>query len=148
MTKTKTKYQIKSKLKAKFLLFCKAIAIKLGRVVTYDEVNSPMMWHDPQITSSRESIWQIKTKYLLFWKVYGNQTWHGSGVWWGKLTHYFTWPSDHVSKWGHGTIWKLYISSSTKAMITKLSEIVTYDEGNSVIMWRDSLTTETCKAMR
>ena len=35
----------------------KPIAIKCGRVVVYDEGNSPMMPHDPLTTWSREVTW-------------------------------------------------------------------------------------------
>ena len=50
--------------------------------------------------------------------------------------------------WGHVTKWKLNISPSTRPMITKLCRVVTYDEGNLLIMpTRDSVTTKSCEVM-
>ena len=58
------------------------------------------------------------------------------------ITHNVTWPPENVITWGHVTKWKLNISSSTMPMMTKLCRVVTYNEGNSSIMPRESLATK------
>ena len=85
---------------------------------------------------------QWKPKYLLFCKSYGPKTWPGSGIWWELLAHNVIWISEHVVTCGHVTNRKLNIFSSKRYMITKLFGVVTYDERNSPIMSRDSLTTK------
>ena len=47
---------------------------------------------------------QLKTKYLLFCKVYGRETYQGSDLWLRELTHDVVRLSDHVSTWGHVAI--------------------------------------------
>ena len=48
------------------------------------------------------------------------------------------WPGG---TWGHVTNWKLNISSYKRSMISKLCRVVTYDEGSSPTLSRESLTT-------
>ena len=67
---------------------------------------------------SREAMWQIKN--VLFFKVYGYETWQGNDLWLGELTHDVTRTPDNVFMWGHVTKWKLSISSSTTPIISKL----------------------------
>ena len=86
------------------------------------------------------SIDKLKTKYHLFCKVYGHQL-DMVVAYLRKTLHDFTWPSDHVVIWGHITNWKLTISSSTRPLITKHCRVVTYDDGNSTTMSRNSEST-------
>ena len=83
---------------------------------------------------------KLKAKYLLFWKVYGRQTWQGGNLWWGKLTHNVRWPSDHVITRDHVTNWKLNISFPARSLATKYRRLV--------ILWQwsshDSLTMCEC----
>ena len=44
------------------------VSIKYGRMVTYNEENSSIMSQESLITWSHKVMWQIKTKYLLFYK--------------------------------------------------------------------------------
>ena len=70
---------------------------------------------------------------------YGHKTWQGSGLWWVKLTHGATQPSDHVVR-SRGNE-KLNICYFTKPVTTKLNSGVTYDEENSSMISHEPLTT-------
>lgn len=72
---------------------------------------------------------KLKRKYLLFCKVFGHQTWDDRGLWWGKLTHDFTWPSDHLVAWDHVLNQKLNISYSTRPVTSKSNRALTYNKG-------------------
>ena len=50
------------KIKTKYLLLNNACDHQLGRMVTYDEENSPIMSHDPLTTWSHEVTWQNKNR--------------------------------------------------------------------------------------
>ena len=70
------------------------ITTKFCRVVTYEE-NSPIA-HDSLTTKPHEwgnSHDKLKTKYLLFCKAYGHQTWQGGNLWWRETMHEVLWPS-------------------------------------------------------
>ena len=56
----------------------------------------PMMSYEPLMMWSGEVTWKLKNKISPLLQSLWWQTWHNSGLWWGKLTHFFTWPSDQV----------------------------------------------------
>ena len=52
--------------------------MKLGKLVTYGEVNAPMKSHTPLTICSRD---KLKTKYFCLQKAYRQQTLQGVDVW-------------------------------------------------------------------
>ena len=68
---------------------------------------------------------------------YGRDCFRGSHLWWGKLTGNGTWRSDHIVVWSHLANQKWNLSSSIRPVTTKSARMLTYNEGNSLIMSND-----------
>ena len=69
-----------------------SMTTKLDKVVTCDggfEGHLLIMW-------SRD---KRKNIYLNFHDTYGHQTWQSGNLWSEDLTHYVTWPFDHMVPW-------------------------------------------------
>ena len=70
-----------TKIKTKYFLLNNAFSHQLGRMVTYNEENSPKMSYGALTTWSHEVTWQNKSKYILFCKTHGHQTLQGGDLW-------------------------------------------------------------------
>ena len=72
-------------------------------MVTYNVASLPEMsmtlWPSVHM-SSRE---KLKSKYLLFLKAYGYQTWQIGDIWWEKPTYGVAWSPDNVVMCGYVT---------------------------------------------
>lgn len=68
---------------------------------------------------------------------YGRDCFRGSHLWWGKLTGNGTWRSDHIVVWSHLANQKWNLSSSIRPVTTKSARMLTYNEGNSLVMSND-----------
>ena len=60
------------------------MAMKLGKLVTYGEVNAPMKSHIPLTTWSHEVMWQTKNEIFLPSENVWPPTLQGPDVWGGK----------------------------------------------------------------
>ena len=74
-------WQIK---KQNFFFSTTLIVTKHGRVVTYVEEAHPWCHMTLWLPGHKRPLDNFKTRYFLFCKVHGHQTWHGSGLWSGN----------------------------------------------------------------
>ena len=118
-----------------------SVTINLGKMVTYNKGNPPMISQDHLSTWTHEVMWLIETKYLLFCMAYGFQTWQDCDLWGGETIHEVVWPYNCVVSWHHMTNQKGNISSSARCMATKLGKMITYGGLNPSIKLNNSLTT-------
>ena len=135
----------RDKIKAKCFLLNNACGHQLGRIVTYNEKNSPMMSHDPLTTRSHEVARQNKSNIppLL------QNPWppNLAGRWLRikkKLTRNARWHFDHVITWDHVTSSKLKISSYARSLTTQQDRLVTYGYKNLLMDSYDPLTQWWC----
>ena len=70
------------------------MAMKIGNLVTYGEVNAPRKWHIPPTNWSRD---KLKANYFFLQMAYDQQTLQGTDIWWGKAFNQVTrlWSHDH-----------------------------------------------------
>ena len=104
-----------------FLLTIRMVtATKLFKVVTYHKELPPIILHDTSMGWSCEFTWQIKHIRSMGIKL-GKMLTHCERL--SPLKSHdslITWPI-----WSYETIWKMFISTSTKVMATKLGRMLT-----------------------
>ena len=123
-----------------------AIAIKLGKVVLYNEkllsIKPKTLWSCGLARSSDKLI----TFHLYYYKTSSHC---------GKVVSYYQelppteiiQPFKHVVYWDHLTNQKRFVPTITMSEATKLTSVVTYDEGLPITKSDDDLDKWLCEVM-
>ena len=90
---------------------------------------------------------KLKTLFLNYQSVYGNQTWQDGNLPWWTLCHKVMRPFDYMVLKDHVTTKIVYFSATTVSMATKPGRIIAYLNELLPIKSQNLLITWSCKVM-
>ena len=115
---------------------------KLGRIIPYNEKFLSTISSDLLIPWSRDITWYSKMIYRHSHKKYEHQTWQDDTLQWKVPIYNFQWPFDPVVTRYHMLFKNCHISTSIRAMNTKLGRMIPYNEKFLSKISSDVLTPE------
>ena len=70
---------------------------------------------------------KLNTLNLHLQRIHGHQTRQGADLQWQPFILKAILPFDHVTMWSHVKTWKIYISTITRLLASKLGRVLTYE---------------------